>query len=397
MVRFEALNALYGDCLLLRYGEAAEKIWLIDGGPKAERVGANSVAVWKDVLLARLDEISKVKPLPIVLGMVSHIDDDHINGMQRLTASLVAAKPGRPPAVKFDCFWFNSFDDLLGPKPPGAHAEVAAVATASLVQDLLPHVEDEDAQLVMQSVPQGINLASDLRALGLNGNKPVRGLVVAKKGQGSFPVAGAQVTIVGPLQSRLDKLREAWAKALSKPTKAARQAAMQELFLPEKSLDKSVPNLSSIVVLVEVDDRKLLLTGDAHGGDIVEAWKELGLGDRPKVDLIKMPHHGSIRNTPERFVTFFEADHYVFSANGKYENPDPPVIEAVVKFHGHRRITLHFTNTDIVWSEGYALDKNGTEVRNLEQMLAALHTAYPGPWTARTRAPEDKSIIVELP
>ena len=37
MVRFEALNALYGDCLLLRYGEAAEKIWLIDGRPKAER------------------------------------------------------------------------------------------------------------------------------------------------------------------------------------------------------------------------------------------------------------------------------------------------------------------------------------------------------------------------
>ena len=78
-------------------------------------------------------------------------------------------------------------------------------------------------------------------------------------------------------------------------------------------------------MLVEIGGRKLLLTGDAHGDDVVEAWKELGLGDQPaKLDLVKMPHHGSIRNSTKPFLEFFLADHYVFSANGKYDNPDAP-------------------------------------------------------------------------
>ena len=63
-----------------------------------------------------------------------------------------------------------------------------------------------------------------------------------------------------------------------------------------------MPNLSSIVVLVEVGGQKLLLTGDAHGDDIVKAWEELGLATPAKVDLLKMPHHGSIRNCTEKFL-----------------------------------------------------------------------------------------------
>ena len=40
MVILEALNALAGDCLLLRYPgpDGKERLWLIDGGPKADRM-----------------------------------------------------------------------------------------------------------------------------------------------------------------------------------------------------------------------------------------------------------------------------------------------------------------------------------------------------------------------
>ena len=55
--------------------------------------------------------------------MVSHIDDDHINGIQKLTNSLVAATVAKPAAVKFQRFWFNSFDKLVGPKPQGLSPE----------------------------------------------------------------------------------------------------------------------------------------------------------------------------------------------------------------------------------------------------------------------------------
>jgi len=400
MVTFEALNALYGDCLLLRYPglDGNEQIWIIDGGPKSETVNGKPLAVWKDVLLPRLKEINPTPTLPVSLGMVSHIDDDHINGIQKLTSMLRSAGPANPAPVKFSRFWFNSFDDLVGPKPAGLSTTAATASMASLAEEALPGLDDDHATLVLQSVAQGNALASDLRALQLNGNRPVNGMVVAKKGQKTFKVDGAEITVVGPMQERIDKLRTEWVKALQKPTKEARRAALQELFLPDKSLDRAVPNLSSIVVLVEVGGRKLLLTGDANGKHIVSAWQDLGLGAGPvKLDLLKMPHHGSVRNSTEGFLEFFVADHYVFSANGKFDNPDAPVVEALVKIHGQQKTTLHFTNGEVTWALPYKLEKNGETVRNLMELLMALRTAYPGSWSANVRKPDEKSVIVQLP
>jgi hypothetical protein len=400
MITFEALNALAGDCLLLRYPgpDGKERLWIVDGGPRSDK----GVTVWNQVLLPRLKEINPATPLPVALGMVSHIDDDHINGIQKVTESLRNATPARPAAVRFARFWFNSFDKLVGPMPGGAAGEAHTAALQATVGSLdeflnVPGEDTDHSKLLMQSVGQGNRLASDLRALQLDGNQPVGDFVAAKPGQKKINIEGAQVTILGPLQNRLDDLREEWAKALSKPTKKAKQAALQELFLPEKKLDKSVPNLSSIVVLVEVGGRKLLLTGDAHGGDVVKAWQALGLGNGPvALDVVKLPHHGSIRNITSEFVDFFAADHYVFSADGKHDNPDAPAVEAIVKAHGARPVTLHFTNRDVTWSEPHNLEKNGVSVSTLSDMLAALHQAYPGPWKENLRKPADKSVVIQL-
>ncbi|WP_421998787.1 hypothetical protein [Reyranella sp.] len=399
MVVLEALNALAGDCLLLRYPgpDGKERLWIVDGGPR--RDAGKGINVWSDVLLPRLKEINPNPRLPVALGMVSHIDDDHINGIQKLTDKLRGATAVNPADVEFARFWFNSFDKLVGPPPAGAAVDASPASLQSLVAPKnLPGVDDEHATMVMQSVAQGNALASDLRALHLEGNKPVNGFVSAKPGQKKYKIEGADVTVLGPVQRRLDKLREEWAKALKKTTKEARQAALQELFVPKSKEDKSVPNLSSIVVLVETDGRRLLLTGDAHGDDIVEAWKELGLGNQPaKLDLVKMPHHGSIRNCTKPFVEFFVADHYVFSADGKHDNPDAPTVEAVVKFHGARPMTVHFTNDDVAWSKAYELEKGGEKVRNLKELIAELHAAYPGPWHDNFRKAADKSVVVTLP
>ncbi len=407
MVTLEALNALYGDCLLLRYpgSDGQEKFWIIDGGPRAASDSSGqTISVWREVLLPRIEDIKDEinidlnKPLPVALGMVSHIDDDHIFGIMNLMQKLVAATAMDPKEVKFDRFWFNSFEGIIGPVPAGAPAGAHPAALAStLSAQNLPGVDDEHSQAIMESVPQGITLASSLTSLGLKNNLPVRGLVVAKEGQSAFDIDGAKVTVIGPMQKRLDKLREEWAKALQKPTKEAQHAALQQLFLPQSAMDKAVPNLSSIVVLVEVGGKKLLLTGDANGDDIVTAWAELGLGATPvQLDVLKMPHHGSIRNCSEKFLQAFVAKHYVFSANGKFDNPDPPTLEALVKMHGNRKITMHFTNEDVTWSKPYKLEKDGTKVKNLAEMLKALRTAFPGPWDANLRKKEDKSVVVKL-
>jgi beta-lactamase superfamily II metal-dependent hydrolase len=152
-------------------------------------------------------------------------------------------------------------------------------------------------------------------------------------------------------------------------------------------------------VLVDIRDKTLLLTGDAFGNDIVAAWEELELGKKPvKLDVLKMPHHGSIRNVTAQFIDFFQADNYVFSANGKFDNPDAETVEALVKAHGARNIVLHFTNGDMKWEKrtSYKLEKNGKVVHDPQELLKELKAAYGGKWSANVRKPADHSVVIEL-
>ena len=57
--------------------------------------------------------------------------------------------------------------------------------------------------------------------------------------------------------------------------------------------DRSVYNLSSIVVLVQYGGRSILLTGDARGDDVLQGLETEGLlREKPyRVDVLKLPHH----------------------------------------------------------------------------------------------------------
>ena len=85
--------------------------------------------------------------------------------------------------MKFARFWFNSFDKLVGPKPAErAPRRRPRRRCSHLSTRTVPDVDDEHATPVMQSVGQGNLLAADIRSLGLQGNQPIDGLVVARKG-----------------------------------------------------------------------------------------------------------------------------------------------------------------------------------------------------------------------
>jgi beta-lactamase superfamily II metal-dependent hydrolase len=89
--------------------------------------------------------------------------------------------------------------------------------------------------------------------------------------------------------------------------------------------DRSVPNLSSIMLLLSADDRRLLLTGDGRGDHLLSGLAEAELLDDDgalHVEVLKVAHHGSDRNATRRFFNTVTADTYVISANGMYGNPD---------------------------------------------------------------------------
>jgi beta-lactamase superfamily II metal-dependent hydrolase len=96
--------------------------------------------------------------------------------------------------------------------------------------------------------------------------------------------------------------------------------------------DRSVYNLSSIVVLAEYAGKSMLLTGDARGDDVLQGLEAEGLlpleQGHYRVDVLKLPHHGSTNNVAPEFFEQIAADHYVASGDQKaFPNPQPQTFE----------------------------------------------------------------------
>ena len=105
--------------------------------------------------------------------------------------------------------------------------------------------------------------------------------------------------------------------------------------------------MSSIVVLAESGGKRMLLTGDARGDKILLGLEKVGLlspGGKMKVDLLKMPHHGSDRNMEKIFLERVVADHYVFSGDGEHGNPERATLEMLLDARGtDAEYTIHLT------------------------------------------------------
>lgn len=346
-------RARKGDCLILHYGSKKEPgLALIDGGPSN---------VYKPHLKPRLAEIRKARgladnaSLPVDFLMVSHIDDDHIKGMLELTKELIDAQG--PIPLKIKGVWHNTFDDIIGNNPDKLTAAVTAqFGTASLSGDG-EEVEglDPDAARVLASVSQGFRLRDDTRALKLRINPEFKGkLVLAKKKGKQIDMGkGLKFTVVGPMNDEVLALQQAHDEFLQKQQDKA-EASLAAF------ADKSVPNLSSLVVLAEVGKKRILLTGDARGDKILQGLELVGLlkndgESKIHVDILKCPHHGSIRNVEDIFFRRITADHYVFSGNGEHGNPDRETLELLLAERGDEDYTVHLT---------YPIDEIDVERKN---------------------------------
>lgn len=349
----EALNALFGDALLLHYGDAdAPKLILIDAGP--EGVYADSVRPRLAQLRGDSDD-----PLPIELLMVSHIDGDHVTGVVALSRDLLKAKENDEPAP-YDVLklWHNSFDDILGNKDAGFAALDAAVNVASAGGASFPagfHLSEQAAAIVAD-VPQGRELRRNADKLGIFVNEEPGKLLMAPD-DGAFVVDmgdGLTLTVVGPSKARLEALQDEWDAKLKKAglgVPAGEVAAFA---------DQSPPNLSSIVVLAEADGKRMLLTGDARGDFVIDGLRTAGLLDQQgkiHVDILKLPHHGSDRNVSTAFFRTVKADHYVISADGTNSNPDIPTLKMISTARTDDDFTIHLTNREQRLVDFFAQEK----------------------------------------
>lgn len=372
-------RARKGDCFLLHYGTRANPgLAVIDGGP---------ADVYQPSLKPRLSAIKAGRkleakaPLPVDLLMVSHIDDDHIRGVQELLAELVETKAARQPLpLKIAAFWHNTFDDIIGHDPKELLAAVTGTfGAASLAGE--PDVEglDESAAMVLASVSQGLRVRDDSRTLALRINPQFKGKLVMAA-EGAEPVdmgKGLTFTVAGPMKPELQALQAAH-DAYLKTQKARTKAALASF------TDTSVPNLSSIVLMAEVKGKRMLLTGDARGDKILEGLELVGLlepGGTIEVDVLKMPHHGSDRNMEQVFLDRIHASHYVFSGDGEHGNPERTVFEMLLAARPTGDYAIHLTYPLDAIDEGRKADWEKAQRKELTRKKTRPGTTVREKWS----------------
>jgi hypothetical protein len=199
-------------------------------------------------------------------------------------------------------------------------------------------------------VPEGRTLRDLATRLEWAVNRPLGGLVTVDRADGPIELApGVTLTVVAPAQPQLDALYEEWERWLAK--------AKLDPLQPASITDSSVFNRSSIVLLLEADGRRMLLTGDARGDHITQGLERVGAAHDgvTHVDVLKLPHHGSVRNIDEAFFEAVKADQYVISANGRFGNPDQATLELLARVRTDDDWVLHLTNGDGTGPDGGSL------------------------------------------
>lgn len=338
MLNLRVVQARIGDCLILENGSSKQRKYvLVDGGPDH---------VYGPYLR---DELKKIGASGGKLDLVvlTHMDNDHVLGLLEMMAELKDAQAkGQPPLIQIGRMWHNGFAKIV--PSAGAEAESLEMELLTASEDPTPDpapavpapqtgavlprlrvvppttppvtaISDIPDEMPSYGVNEGYNLQLLDSELGVPRNPGFPdGLVMLESAPRPIRVAGIKFWVLGPSRSNLEQLRKVWQSWME-----ARGMSFDVTIRP----DTSKANLSSIMLLVQAGKRRILLTGDGRGDDVVNGLEQSGLlpsGGTIHVDILKIPHHGSARNAVGSLFNRVLADTYVISSavDIRYNNPD---------------------------------------------------------------------------
>lgn len=312
-LELQFLNARQGDAIWVRWGTGRQI--MIDMGTHKTGLG----------IAKRLRELPEDNR-HFELLVVTHVDTDHIGGV----LSCVSDTADPVPGLSFGDVWFNGWEHLSGLKPAA-----------------------QGVQLEPMGGAQGEAFSKWLRKQPWNeafgGGPAVRSdLTPVDMGD------GLQLTVLGPSQARLAALKSTWKaevkKAIddnrltevspglepmgpSKPPVFERKSDLATLAETEAEVDPSPSNGASITLLLEWENRRVLLTGDGFADEVHDGLAEIDGGNPVELDLFKVPHHGSVKNVTKTLVEAVDCPVWVFSSDGTtYRHPDAHAIARILSY-----------------------------------------------------------------
>lgn len=311
-----------GDGIHIRYygSDGLYHNLFIDGGVESGEIYTNGLRKEIELLIAAREQID--------LWIITHVDDDHIGGVLRfikdeaLRAQLDLSQTA---------FWYNysPYDYETGLKT----TQQKSVRQGNQLRDFL----NKESKL-----NQSVSSAS-----------------------GTIDLHGCKLTILTPDKDQLNRLYARWKKEeikIRQKKRVSKKIAkpndyhlkLEEFDLINLTEDDSEFNNSSIAILLEFADTKVLLLADSQPSKVYEALSAMGytVENKLKIKMMQLAHHGSKFNTKDELLQIIECTNFVISADGmnKHNLPNKELLARVKKNFPDQESLIHLTHKNKVTS-----------------------------------------------
>lgn len=327
-MKIKFLQAFNGDSILISFTEKEEYVnILIDGGTsttysyKDKKDGKIKPGDLKVII----DEL-KTKNQKLDLVILTHIDDDHIDGFLKWFSNDELATQSIKEV------WFNS---------------------GRVIKTYLNDMESEIESLkfkeitTLTSVKQGVDFENYIK------DKNVWNEKIIKQGDAVNWNNMVSFQILSPGKERMEKLLKEWNNKAPESLDTSRKEDYKKTLkkLIEEDLfeeDNDPYNGSSIAFILTKDSTNYLFLGDSHPSEVITELKKLKYNhddNKLAVELFKISHHGSKKNTSTELLNFIDTSKYIISTNGDlHHHPDKSTIGRIVAINPKAKIYFNYPN-----------------------------------------------------
>lgn len=348
------MQARDGDCILLRYSSGVNL--LVDTGYHA---------TYTEHLKPRLLEWARAGQ-GLDYCIITHVDADHIEGaVEGLFPDNQASD--NPCVIYIGQVWHNSYRHL---RQNYGHINPSSPADSTILKSIVGRKTTSHSDIIsglrLLNAKQGTSLSAQLVKYGYAWNTSAgEGPLVAPFRVDLAP--GIICQLISPVSAGLTKLASRWETELAKrgvkgrhgyselmeeayefwqqterwlPSPVARPIVSTVATSPIAYLktpfleDKSPTNGSSLAFVLEEENTRLLLLGDAHPSVVLDELTRLYGVQLPQpwwFDCIKLSHHGSFANNSPALLQATDSDCYLISTNGgRHHHPDLATLAWVV-------------------------------------------------------------------
>ncbi|MCA0394187.1 MAG: MBL fold metallo-hydrolase [Proteobacteria bacterium] len=319
MLAIEMLQGGHGDALVVEYGKGNRvRRLLVDAGT------AHAYDAVRKRLLARRDARYDA-------FVITHVDEDHIGGAVKLL---------QDPDLRhrIDHVWFNGYahckqgGNVLGPLDGERLTQAITTGgytwNAPFAKPVSPKVGGPVVVPATGDLPSfALEGGATLTLLSPTGPKLRR---MATEWENVVVDAGLVPGKGTDLEARAPKSWDKPVKALPdvlSPTQLSRLAAAT-------AVDGSAANGASIAFILEYDGARALLAADAHPTPLVSGLRRYGRmkgEERVRIDICKLPHHGSRANVTTALIEAIDATCYLVSTDGRtFGHPDDAALARVL-------------------------------------------------------------------